>query len=414
MLSLLAVVFWFLFFSFLIYVIIRRRTVSMSRVELLIGFGTKVLFGCLYGTIFLQYYHGDDTWAMHANSIAEKNLLINNPSQFFREFTPGPAIEKGNDVIEIAGFYLTDLEYCLQAKILGIINFITRDNYYINIVFWNFIIFWGHFWLFTLLVKEFPGKRRFYFLLLFLLPPVVFWLSGIRADGLLFFSFALLLLHFQRWLHNYRLSSLILWITGFAGVLIFRREIALLLIPPLLCWVLTQRFPRKAPLHFIWVYSLMMILFFASTLFRSYNLPSIVAEKQHKFLQLKGTAFHLDTLQPSIKSFAAVLPQALANTFIRPFPWEAKGILQLSASIEMLFFWGVLMIAILLRDSEWKKIIVHPLLLLLFFFAASLYIFIGYTVPFPGAIVRYKIIGEVCFLAVFVSIVKMGANFRLK
>ena len=378
----------------------------MNRTEILLAFGAKVLAGCVYGYIFLHYYGGDDTWNLHMASLAEKEMLLRDPYQFFWEFGPGTAIRNGDSILKIAGFYLSDLEYCLQAKTLGIVNIISQGNYYVNVVFWNFIIFWGHYWLFKLLVTEFPSKRNMYFLLVFFFPPAIFWLSGIRADGMLFVSFAICLSYFSRWLTERRWNLFLGSLLGFVGVLIFRAPFAAIMLPMMLSWWLSTMLKQKPVPIFLLVYCLSVIIFFGSASMTSFNLPNVVVEKQHEFFRLRGTTLELDSLRPTVASFSQVLPQAAGNTFTRPFPWEAYGILQIMASADIVFFWAFLVITILYRDPGWSATLSRPLNLSLLFWSASLYIFIGYTIPFPGAIVRYKIIGELCLLAVMVSAIK--------
>jgi hypothetical protein len=380
----------------------------MTWFEVTVSFAFKVICGCLYGYIFLHYYGGSDTWILHANSIKEKQMLLNDPVQFFWEFTPGTAIKNGTGFIDIAGLYLVDLEYCLQAKTLGIFNLISNDNYYVNVVFWNFIIFWGHFWLFLVLLKHFPSKRRLYFILIFLFPPVVFWLSGIRSDGLIFFSLSLLLFQFHHWLANRRLVSLFLWITGFAGVLIVRPPLAALLIPALLSWWLSVRYTRRPLSFFLIVYACAGIIFFGSAVLSSPGFPGVVVKRQQEFMKLKGTTFHLDTLQPHLKSFAQIFPQAAANTFLRPHLFEADGVLQTIAAIEIILFWMLFLLMFFRHDPTWGSIISQPFLLVLIFFGISLYFFIGYTIPFPGAIVRYKAIAELFLLLAMASCLRLA------
>src|SRR5688500_9641953 len=106
MLPLIAVVFWYLVFSYTIYQLIRTQVVLMTKAEVLIAFGIKVLAACLYGYIFLHYYGGDDTWKLHASSLKEKEMLLDDPYRFFWEFTPITAIRNGDTFIQIVGFYL--------------------------------------------------------------------------------------------------------------------------------------------------------------------------------------------------------------------------------------------------------------------------------------------------------------------
>jgi len=386
----------------------------MTFAEVMLVYGIKILLGCMYGYIFLHYYQGNDPWALHAHSIQEKQLLLTDPLQFFWEFTPATAIKNGTGFFSILGFYLADLEYCFQAKTLGIFNLISQDNYYVNVVLWNFIIFWGHYWLLSLFMKEFPLKRKLYFILVFLFPPAVFWLSGIRSDGLLFFWLSLLLLHFHQWLGKPSVSSLFLWVTGFIGVLIMRAGVAVVLVPALLSWWFSVRISKRPLLSYLVIYGLAGIIFFGSTLLTTPNLTRYVVDTQKNFLKLKGSSFHLDTLQPNLKSFASIFPQAAVNTFLRPMLWEAKGILQGMAALEILIFLALFLFLILKPTPQWKENIQNPMMLLLLFFGVSLYIFIGYTVPFPGAIVRYKIIPEIFLLVLICTCIKTPHRLRLK
>ena len=379
----------------------------MTLPEVMLAYGVKVLAGCIYGYVFLRYYQGDDTWLLHNYSTKEKQLLLQNPYEFFFEITPLPAIRNGSGFFEIARFYLMDLEYCLQAKTLGIINLITQDNYYINVVFWNFFVFWGHYWIFALLVKHFPAKRVRFLLLIFLFPPVAFWLSGLRSDGLLLISVALVFFSFHKWITTRRVSALFISAFAFLAVIIFRTPVAAALLPALISWRLVARFRTHTVLVFLCVYLLTTVLFFTSKRLLNYDLPVTMVTRQQEFMSLRGTAFHLDTLQPSIKSFATVFPQAVSNTFLRPHPWEAKGVLQKLASLDIIVFWMIFIWSILKVDPTWKKIISEPLILVLLFVGGSLYLFTGYVVPFPGAIVRYKVIGELALICVFASIAKV-------
>jgi hypothetical protein len=369
----------------------------------MLAYGLKIIMGCVYGYVFLYYYGGSDPWVLHANGIKEKQMLLNAPLQFFTEFGPATAMRKGSGFVEIAALYLVDLEYCLQAKTLGLFNLISNGNYYVNVVFWNFLIFWGHYWLFCLLTKQFPSKRQLYFILVFLFPPAIFWLSGIRSDGMIFLSISLMLLHFHHWLIKRRLVSLLLWVVGVTGVLIFRPPFAALLIPALISWWLVARFSRRPLPTFLAVYSFAGLIFFGSLLLPSDGFPGIVVRRQQEFIQLKGTTFELDTLRPSIGSFAKVLPQAFTNTFLRPYPWEVKGLLQAMAGVETVLFWLIVLSVFINTDPGWKTNIKQPFLFAFIFFGFSLYLFIGYTIPFPGAIVRYKIIPEILLLTAIAS-----------
>ena len=404
------VFFFYILLAFFITKIIKNKPIPLSTKEVFLAFGLKVLLGCIYGYIFLHYYNGDDTWYLHERSKIEYNLLINDPLTFFSEYTPQSAFAKSNTFWEGVYYYIKDLEYFLIAKTFAFVNILSRGNYYINTVFFNFIVFWGHYWLFAVLQKEFPAKRTVLLIGIFFFPPTVFWLSGIRADGLLFFFMSLLFLHFHRWMQHRKNVALAMSFIAAIGIIIFRDAVMLLLLPALISWFVIVRWKRNPLWTFATVYMLSAILFFGSQIISSHNnLPAMVVNRQQQFLQLKGTAFPLDPLQPSIKSFAAVLPQAAGNTFLRPYLWEWKGALQLLAALEVLVMYILVFLIFFKPAGDRNEIYKHPLILSFIFFAVSWYVFIGYTVPFPGAIVRYRIIAE---LLLFLSIA-IGINWKI-
>lgn len=370
--------------------------------EIILGFGFAVMMGCLYGYIFRRYFGGDDTWMFNNQSLEEYQKLVHQPGQFFKDLLPIGAIKGAHGFGQTAEFYIMDLEYWLLPKMLAIFNIVSRGNYYINVVFFNAVVFWGHYWLFKLLATAFPAKRKRLVLIIFFFPPIIFWLSGIRADGILLFFIAWLLAQFNNLLKGKK-TALLYCILALLGILIFRNVLVLLLLPALVAWFITVRFSFKPVWTFIITYGITAVLFFGTSLLSNKkNLPGIVVQRQQEYFALKGnTRYKLDSLQPTLGSFVEVFPQSAGNTLIRPFPWEAKGPLQVFYSIDILFFLLLLIACLFKKDKDWKKYFHPPLPWVFLFFALSLYLFIGYTVPFPGAIIRYKVIGELFMLIVF-------------
>jgi hypothetical protein len=395
------ILFYSIVFIFIINRIIRNKT-QLTVTELSLAFLFKVALGCLYGYIYGHFYNGDDTWMFQKYSQEELQLLFNDPLLFITKLGPAHTFAwLGGTFWQNMSAWIHTLENNLIVKILTIGNIFGGSNYYINVVFFNFVLFWGHYWLFSLYMQEFPQKRKPLLLLIFFFPPLVFWLSGIRGDGMVLFFVALLLLHFRRWLYNNNKWSILYFVLGVFGIIIFRSQVLLLLIPALTAWYISVKFNRKPLATYCWVFATGALLFFATAWFSpQMNLPGVIAQRQHDFMELKGTRFQLDTLQPTLGSFMRVLPQALSHTFVRPYIWEAQGALQLMTSAAIIIFWLMVIISIIKKDIYWKDLLCKPLILFSLSFGITLYIFIGYTIPFPGAIVRYKAIPELLLLAV--------------
>jgi len=374
----------------------------MNKPLLLAAFAVKVILGLLYGYIFLHFYNGDDTWKFFRASLAETELLLNNPRLFFiNEFTPFNALRTGANAYEVIAIYLNDLQYVLVVKTMAVMNLVTNGNYYFNVVLFNGIVFFGHYWLYRVLSDVFPQKKKIYFIIIFFFLPAVFWLSGIRVDGILFFFLSMLLRGLTR--GRKTAFSSVTVVIGFAGVLICRPQVALFAAMAGIGYYLHMRFGRPG-LAYGSVYLVALFIFFLPAT----NFSGIIAAKQNEFSNLKGTKFRLDKLEGSPVSYLKVLPQAAGNTFLRPVPWETKGILQLMASAEVVVFWIIIIASVVYRHSFWRVRLFQPVVFMLLVLGITTYIFIGYIVPFPGAIVRYKAIPALLILCSMASITTWG------
>jgi hypothetical protein len=397
-----------LFFNFLAIWWLRAFTKNdantLTTTQITIAFLFKVVMGCAYGYIFLVNYDGDDTWFLHEYSLGQQDLLINDPWWFLAEMNPVDAFTRADGFSQNFYYYLAYLEAWLLGKPFAFLNFLSGGNYYINIVFFNIPVFIGQYWLYKLLKDRFSVATLPLFIAVFLVPPIAFWLSGLRADGILFFLIMLagkVFIELQTRVTAKRIAIFLLALTGIA---IFRSMMLFLLIPAFTAWHLSLKRSLEPIICFAGVYAVCILGFIGSTIVSpGRNAASVIVSRQEQFLALEGnTRFALDTLRPTAVSFIKVLPQAVNNTFLRPYPWEAKGALQYATVMEVLLFIVLLVVVVLRPVPGWRIILRNPFILTLLFTAFFLYLLTGYTVPFPGAIVRYKIIGEIFFLVVIV------------
>jgi hypothetical protein len=392
-----------LLFTILAILWLRRVTpmdqYGLTNSQLALAFGFKVLMGCAYGYIFLLKYDGDDTWWLNEFSLGQQDLLKEDPWWFFAEMNPLLAFDKGD---ASAYFYLADLETWMLTKPFAFLNFLSGGNYYINIVFFNIPVFFGHYWLFRLIREKLAAPAWPLFAAVFLVPPVVFWLSGLRADGLLFFAIMLAFREFNKLVSRPALKPVLIFLIALIMILILRSLVLILLVPAFTGWMIVKKTRWSAIRTFAAIYGTCIIIFLGTTLFLPGRNPAtVIMDRQRAFFELEGnTRFPLDTLKPEALSFLQVLPQAANNTFLRPYPWEAKGLLQYASVLEVMLFFLLIFLFAFRRIPAWQRVLNHPFTLSLAFFAISLYLVTGYIVPFPGAIVRYKIIGELFLVSV--------------
>jgi hypothetical protein len=405
MLSVLLFLFYLIVLLVVLNQLVKIKQIAITPPILISAFLFKVILGCLYGYIFFKYYHGDDTWMYHRESVDDYQKMIHHPFYFLKDLFPGSAFRYSHNFWQGMSYYIMDLENWGMIKLLAVFNIFSRGNYYINVLFFDFLVFTGPLLLFKLLVSFFPDKKTVLIIVLFFIPSATFWLSGIRAEGLLLLFIAVAVYYSYHFFLYKKLRSSFFAMAAFTGILIFRSEFLITFIPAFFSWTLCWKNPKKAFKYFTVVYTCSLLIFFASLFFsEKENLPMIVVKRQHEFLSLHAnTVFKLDTLQPSFTSFAKILPQAFTNTLLRPFIWEAKGPLQLLTAFNITISWILLILLIFFYDKNRRLFFSDPLLLLFLFYGITQILLIGYTVPFPGAIVRYKIVPEF-FMILYLSI----------
>lgn len=390
---------YFLFFFYLLvgimllHFIVRRYKFPFTIYHTVSIVIFKIFMGCLYGYVFLHYYGGDDTWEHFNESKAETDLLLQHPSQFLQAFSFSDAMVRVNNNFGKAILYFGyHFENRFMEKGLGVLNILSRKNYYIDVLLFEFLVIAGPLLLFRLLSRDFPKKTGVHFILIFFIPSVIFWCSGIRAEALILLFMMLIIYPVQAYARMSSLRYIVVILIGMAGFLFFRFQYLLVFLPAMLAYYISLRKQESGPVYFNRIYGVVMLIFGASLFLPAvYQLSRPIIYSQQGFFLLKGnTRYELDTLKPGPVSMIRVFPQAVANSMLRPYPWEGKSLLQSLSAVDV-----ILIIAGLIYFLLWperKKQISHPIFWLFLFYSISQMISIGYAVPFPGAIVRYRCI----------------------
>ena len=133
------------------------------------------------------------------------------------------------------------------------------------------------------------------------------------------------------------------------------------------------------------------------------DFPGKIKERQQEFFRLKGgSQVKLDSLDERPLSYVKILPQALNHVFLRPYPGEQSSLLYRFSALETWFCMIIFLLALVFPSRSASQVLVQPIVLTIIFYGLTNYLLIGYTIPFLGAIVRYRIIFETLFLAMLV------------
>jgi hypothetical protein len=395
---------YFLFFLYLVLFILliryldKTNIISIDNRVASAAFILKVSMACLYGYIFQKYYGGDDTWMYHHQSLEETVFLKKDPLHFLHSLIDPTAYTR-----YMMTTWWQELEYASLIKLLAVLNLFSGGSYYVNALLFSMMTFWGAYFYFRLFVTLFPLRKTLMLLVFFFFVPLVFWTSGIRKDGMILLSTGLFFYGFYWFLEKRQWKMLAIALIALIGVALNRNFVALSLIPVAIAWLISRYSSIRPLSSFIFVYSLSLVLFFTSAYIGPVNIPGKFMERQADFMALKGGSYvTLDRLEDDPASFLKLLPQALNHVFLRPYPGESHGVLYIFSAIETWVVLLIFLLCFLFPLPLAKRPGLPPAVIAMLFFALSNYLFIGYTIPFLGAIVRYRIIYESILLAIAV------------
>lgn len=364
---------------------------------LLALFILKVLAGIAIGWVAIHIYGpGNDYWDVHDFALEEYHLLFNDPGRYLRNLFTSDYADGYAGLFSAEDSYWNDLRGNILIKIVSVFNIFSGGNYYINSLFFNFIIFFGHVTLYRLFITIFPRKQRLVIIGCFLLPSTLYFSSGIHKDGLVFLLLAMLIYSFyQAFLKNRfsaRRVSMIL--AGMVLLFLIRSFVVLALLPALVAWTVAVKTKWPKSVVFAFVYILAGLLVFnVSTVVSSVKPLEIIISKQTAYLGLTGsdTRLELTRLEPTFRSFATNAPEALNHSLLRPYLWELPTKTLLPFCVELFAYQAMLLLFVFFRTREpaWNGLN-QGFLFFAVFFILSVFLIIGYITPNLGSLVRYR------------------------
>lgn len=358
-------------------------------------FLVKIAAGIAIGWLSLHFYGpANDYWDVNREAWNEYQLMITDPAKYLSNiFTSGYA-DGYSGLFNSYNSYWNDLRGNIIIKLVSVFNIFSRGDYYINSLFFNFFVFFGHVLLYRLFIRLYPGNKIPVIIGCFLLPSMLYFSSGIHKDGLVFLILSVFIYILFQYVQQNRFTVKRLLLAGISLLLLFsiRNYIILALVPAVTAWIITVRTKAPALKTFGVVYLFTGILFFTvGLLFKKINPPEVVAQKQAEYLRLQrsDTQVDLHQLQPNFSSFAANAPQALNHVLLRPYLWELPSRSLLPLNIELAAYQVLLLLFLFFRRKE-PGFSYRPFILFTLFFTLTLFLLIGYIVPNLGSIIRYR------------------------
>lgn len=391
-------------FAFAIQKISFFKTKFISIQWLQTIFVLKVICGCLLGLIYTYYYTDRstaDTFKFFDDSKILFDALKEKPYDFFRMLT---GYHSGDaDLLS----YYEKMSTWLNSDILfndnktivrvnTIFHFFSLGFYFVHVVFINIITFSGLFALYKLMMQRRTHQPLLMLMIVFFLPGMMFWGSGLLKDGLLIAALGILLYSFNELMQNASGKILFVFIMAFLMMLFVKLYFLLAIIPGLIAWLWNVKSKKiNLWLKFISTYAIaFFIAFNIHVLIPKYKIVDILFYKQRNFYELATntnakSVIDIPLIDASPWSIILHSPQAIANVLFRPLPWEAESFFITLAAFENIIILLVIMYCIM----QWRKqkFVMDEFYLLLLFVTIIMFALIGMITPVLGALVRYKV-----------------------
>lgn len=340
----------------------------------------------MYNNIFPH----SDVAFFHWQSMKDLQVLRSDPGTFFNDwlFNWGDISGRLNLLDRANTPYWNNLGSQFHGKFMTLCNMLSFGHIYVNILFYNLVFFTGQIMLYRTFYEFQPHKKWLFLFGVFLVPSVLFWCSGIHKDGWILTALGFICFYTIRLQKHFSAKALVILLLAFLLLFIVRYYYFFCLFPAFVFWILSHR--RKNKLAFFAAgYAVLLLIFFTmGQFFPDLEPMNIIVHKQQEFMTLEGLSkFYLPELRPTFLSFVQNFPFAVQHILFWPnFNLQNPVRFNLASIDSLLIAYLLVLTLIYLKRKNANQSYYFFAL----FFSVSVYLFIGYTIPNSGALVRYK------------------------
>jgi hypothetical protein len=344
-----------------------------------------------------------DIYKYFDDSAVMFNALRDRPEDFFRML-----FSVGNDTPWFDEQYYRKMNHWYRQwesnlhndahtiiRFNAVVRFLSFGEFHVHTVAAAFLSFTGLLALYHAFVGLLRGRERALAIVLFLLPSVLFWASGVLKESLLFFGMGVLLWQFRKLLTGKVRARGLVLMAG-ASVLLFHLKLYVIasLLPGLAMLALACIAPRvPLVLRSMVVLLGFIVLGLNAQVLMGLDVLWALTAKQRDFVGLAETVAASSyvvppRLEPTAFSFVRHAPYALYIAFLGPLVHPSPGVLGLLSAAENLLL--IVAVAVLfMYRLPWRQVD-RGLVVALLTFIVFMALVIGWTTPVMGALVRYR------------------------
>lgn len=397
-------IFYCIFFCVFFYSFNLKKNTGLS-FQIIAGlFLLKIIGGSINLYVHYNEFITNDVGFYFEQSIRELTEMKHNPGKFFNEFffLWGDMSGKLDMFSKENMSAWSSIGMQVHYKYMTLANIFSFGHIYVNVILFNVMYFIGQLYFYKTLYLSAPHKKYLFLVVIFLIPSVVFWCSGIHKDGIILSAIGFISYFGYKFLRDKKSMYLLISLLFLILLFVTRYFYLLCILPPFLIWLFTKKSNNKFTIFTISYFLFFIILFNINHVFKSIRPLELISNKQKDFINLIGYSdMRTPILENNFMSYVRNLPTALNHILLRPtFHFKEYLKYQISALDTYLVFGLIVIFSIFIK----RKNMSSGFYLFLIFFGASVYLFIGYTIPNAGALVRYKSEFTVVLLAALVGL----------
>lgn len=371
-----------------------RKDSEISSRQFTLVFLIKIWAAIVVAYVFSHYQPGNDYLVFNQEGYLEYELLKTNPSTFFTNITDSFYSNPYGNFFSSVGSFWNDLRNNLLIKFVALINILTAGNFYLNSLLFSLLTFCGQLALYNFLKQVLEKNNSAAFIASFLLPSTLLFIAAVHKDGIIFTVLAFFSLVFYSGFKNgFNLKKIIVLLLLFLVMVIIRSYVAFVVAAACLLFVLTLKLKYK-PVYIIlgFIITVWISLFTLEKIAPHFKPLNLIVQKQTDFLALPkaNTQLNITVLAPNIFSLTRAAPEALGRTLLHPHPFAFTDPMYLIFALENCLYLGCLLLFFLLPlKNNYTRIHTSSIMYILLL-VGLIFLFIGYTIPASGAIIRYK------------------------
>lgn len=349
-------------------------------------------------------------------------MYYQSASQIWESFLNSPSEGLNNLMLDSGEFYLSDFDAKLRflyfespnewflSRIAGIANLFSFNNYICITVLFCYFSFLGTWAFFQSVAERYPSQNySLTFVIIFLTPSVLVWTSGLLKDTICLGLIGFILNGFFKIIESKKVrihlvAQSVLWVTLWK----LKPYLAIVLLIALFAWGAVyayQSIGNKRKKRLVLILAFFVFMLAGSQI----NNGIDYLENQNSYYsaiqKIKGyhseyertkesgaSVYTLGEIEYSPLGILQKIPEAIATTFFRPYPWEANKTLLIVMSTENIALFSVILFICI---KYWKNLFSlgiwrEPAFVMSLVFILLLAVIVGLTSYNFGLLMRLK------------------------